>query len=60
MAEPSVYDHIVAALRKKANPDNANLKPADMRLRGYQLHVQEAKAMGETPQPYEQWIKSQE
>jgi hypothetical protein len=27
--------------------------------RGYKLHVEEAKATGETPLPYEEWKKQQ-
>lgn len=28
-------------------------------MRAYQLHVQEAKAMGEAPLPYDRWVAAQ-
>lgn len=56
---PSV-DSVVKALRTRKNPNNEKLHPVEMRARGYQLYVKEAQVNGETPKPYEEWIKTQE
>lgn len=60
MAEPSVLEHLIAALRGRGNPDNEKLLPANMGTRGYQLHVKESQSMGETPMSYAEWIKTQQ
>lgn len=60
MSDKTVMDHIIAALRGRGNPDNSDLLPANMSLRGYQLYVKEAQQMGEQVVPYQMWIKQQQ
>lgn len=51
---------VAKALRERKNPVNENLKPVEMRARGYQLYKKEQQALGETAVPYETWMKTQE
>jgi hypothetical protein len=53
---PNMIDYVVDALRGK--PKNDKLKTTDVKqARGYRLYVDEAKLNGETPMPYNDWIK---
>jgi hypothetical protein len=50
----SLTDLIIAKLRETGEKPKTATGPS---ARGYQLYVQEAKMNGETPQPYEAWLK---
>jgi hypothetical protein len=52
-------EYLAEALRTRKNPVNPKLQPIELRSRGYQLYVQEQKALGETPASYEEWMKTQ-
>jgi hypothetical protein len=60
MSDGPTQKMVADALRTKQNPINKELKPLELRARGYQLYAKEQQAMGETPVSYEQWMKSQE
>lgn len=57
MSDGPTPEMVAKALRNRKNPADAKKRPIEMQARGYQLHVQEAKAMGETPMSYESWLK---
>ncbi len=59
MSDGPTSAQVAKALRERKNPNNPNLKPLEMRARGYQLYKKEAEVMGETAKSYEEWIKTQ-
>ena len=58
MSDGPTPEMVAKALRTKENPVDPKKKPLQLKARGYQLHVAESKAMGETPMSYEAWLKS--
>ena len=60
MSDGPTPEMVAKALRDRKNSVNSDLKPIEMRGRGYQLYVQEQKALGETPVSYEEWMKTQQ
>lgn len=63
-SSPSGMDYIMSLIKNLRGGGQDASKPASapptgMQLDGYRLHVQEAKAMGEKPMTYDEWIKQQ-
>lgn len=57
MSDGPTPEMVAKALRDRKNSVDPKKKPMEMQSRGYQLHVQEAKSMGDTPMSYEAWLK---
>lgn len=52
---------LIEAVRGKlTTADTPSGRPLDQRRRGYQLHVQEMKQLGEQPMSYEEWMSQQD
>lgn len=57
MSDGPTPEMLSKALRERKNQADPKKRPIEMQARGYQLHVQESKAMGETPMSYADWLK---
>jgi len=57
MSEGPTPEMVAKALRSGKNPVDPKKKPVQLQARGYQLYTKEAELNGETPLPYDKWLK---